>query len=117
MAITEKFIPLKPSDKYHDNVLHVFVDYSLGGTNYFTSKAENRGYYLYVVPTERKERQYEGRSYFTLSTNIFSGKKYCLKQVSRRSKSAEAEAIKLAAENEDWLIKRVLEEGGFELAE
>lgn len=117
MPITEKFIPLKPSDKYRENVLHVYVSYNLGGTNWFTYKPESRGYYLHVVPVERKKREHEGKSYYTISCSMLSGIKFCLKGVKRASKSAEAEALKLAAENEDWLIKRVLEEGGFELAE
>ena len=116
MSIKKKYIPLAPNSAYHENNLCVSVEYNLGGTNYFFGKEERRGYYLHVTPMERKERECQGRSYWTESVAFGTGLKYLLKEVKRASKGAEAEALKLADQNESWLVQQVLDKNGYKLA-
>lgn len=60
--------------------------------NYFTGRSEARGYYLSVTPVERA-RGFE-------SFVAFTGFKVLLKEVTRASKKAEAEAEAIA--EKDW---------------
>ena len=60
--------------------------------NYFTGRSEVRGYYLSVTPVERA-RGFE-------SFTAFTGFKVLLKEVTRASKKAEAEAEAIA--ERDW---------------
>lgn len=117
MSIMKKYVPLAPSNAYRENTLCISVEYNLGGTNYFYGKEERRGYYLHITAMERTKRECQGQSYWTESIGFGRGYKYLLKEVKRASKSAEAEALKLADQNESWLIQKVLDQGGYKLAE
>ena len=64
--------------------------YSLGGMNYFTGRAEARGYYVSVSPVKRETRDY---GVTTESYAAFSGWKKCVVQCARKGKKAEAEAL------------------------
>lgn len=108
----KKYIEVKenPAKVTH---LRIELYYSLGGMNYFTGKAENRGYYLSVTPVER------GTSvggYTSESCTAFTGIKQNVKEVTRKSKKAESEAEKLAADVMDNLIDYVLRNNGLEIA-
>lgn len=61
--------------------------YSLGGMNYFTGKAEARGYYVSVSPVERSN----GWESYT----AFSGWKKCVVECARKGKKAEAKALEV----------------------
>ena len=92
--------------------LKVEVYYNLGGMNYFTYKTEPRGYYLSMSPVERTVRN----GFISEGYTAFSGNKVLLKEVSRKSKKAEQEALKTAESIKNYYIDKVLEKNGLELA-
>lgn len=104
-----KLIELK--ENKNANFLEIEVKYSLGGYNYFTYKSEPRGYYLSVSPVQRSTRDGIG----FVSYTAFSGVKMLLLEVSRKSKKAEAEAGRLAAEKEAELIEYVCNKNNLEV--
>lgn len=74
------------------------------------------GYYLYCTPCKITQHSTSnGTSYNTISQILGKGNKLLLKEVSRRSKKAETEAIALAKEKEQFLLERVLTRYGLEL--
>ena len=85
----KKYIEVKENPK---KITHLKIElyYDLGGMNYFTSRAEKRGYYLSVSPVEIGMRDGEITSEIYTA---FSGIKQNIKQVTRKSKKAEAEAV------------------------
>lgn len=97
----KKYIELK--ENKNANALKIDVYYVLGGYNCFTHKTEARGYYLSASPVQRYERDGVAFESYT----AFSGAKLLLLEVSRKSKKAEAEAERIAAEKEKELIKYV----------
>lgn len=104
----KKYVELIPSEHYHETHLEISVGYSLGGINWYNGKTEQRGYYLYCNPVLlRPEALDDGRTYTTITSRLGVGKKLLLKTVSRQSKKAEAEAIVLASEKENWLVEQV----------
>lgn len=108
----KKYIELKANGKSATH-LKCEVFYSLGGMNYFTGKREGRGYYASVVPVERK--RYENGMVME-GFIAFTGTKILLKEVSRKSAKAEAEAEKIAENEFSKLIEYVLNDNGLELA-
>ncbi len=108
----EKYIEVKenPAKVTH---LRIELYYSLGGMNYFTGRAENRGYYLSVTPVERRTND---GGYTSESCTAFSGIKQNVKEVTRKSKKAEIEAEKLATDVVNNLIDYVLRNNGLEIA-
>lgn len=106
-----KFMDLKPNESASH--LKIEVKYNIGGSNCFTYRNEERGYYLSVSPVKRFIRdgvQFE-------SYTAFSGVKYCVHPVSRRSEKAEKIAIEKARGIEAELIEHVCIKNGLELAE
>jgi hypothetical protein len=65
------------------------VYYALGGVNYFTYKNEPRGYYLSVIPVEIADRN----GYVMESFTAFSGTKWIVLPVQRKSQKKFSEAI------------------------
>lgn len=84
----EKYLATTTPNKF----IKVSTYYRKDGMNYFTYKTEARGYYLSVMPVERA-RGFE-------SFTAFTGFKVLLKEVTRASKKAEAEAETIA--ERDW---------------
>ena len=84
----EKYLATTTPNKY----IKLYTYYKKDGMNYFTYKNEARGYYLSVTPVERA-RGFE-------SFVAFTGFKVLLKEVTRASKKAEAEAEAIA--ERDW---------------
>ena len=84
----EKYLATTTSNKF----IKVYTYYKKDAMNYFTYKTESRGYYLSVIPVERA-RGFE-------SFVAFTGFKVLLKEVTRASKKAEAEAEAIA--EKDW---------------
>lgn len=97
-SLFKKYIDLKENSKFQTH-LKVELYYELGGMNYFTGRAEARGYYLSVSPVQRS-------GVFETYTG-FTGVKHCLLPVSRQSKKAEKEALDLMSQYEETLIKTV----------
>ena len=85
------------------------VYYNLGGMNYFTGKAEKRGYYASASPVEKREHS---ESYVG-----FTGLKMLVKEVGRKSKKAEAEAVKEADDVMGSLVDQVLQKNSLQLKE
>ena len=72
--------------------------YSLGGMNYFTGRAEARGYYVSVSPVERGD----GWESYT----AFSGWKKCVVECARKGKKAEAQALAVYEETKAEMLGR-----------
>lgn len=86
MDIKSKVLDIKENlnnDEYKKVEISVF--YSLGGVNYFTGKAECRGYYL----SAQKVNISNGFKSFTIMGGQDKGFKLLLKEVKRRLKSYE----------------------------
>lgn len=86
------------------NALIIEVYYDKGGINYFTYKVERRAYYLSVCPV----LQADG----LVSYTSFSGTKLLLKEVSRKSAKAEAEAEEIAKGKVADLVASVCNRNG-----
>lgn len=108
----KKYIEVKENPA---KVTHLKIElyYDLGGMNYFTGRPENRGYYLSVSPVTRGISA--GGSVLE-SYTAFTGIKQNIKQVTRKSKKAEAEAEKMAVDIMDNLIDYVCNKNGLEMA-
>ena len=72
------------------NILYYRVSYDLGGYNYFTSQAIERGYYLSI------QRQRNEFTAFADLSDKAGAARMLLKTVSRKSKKAQAEADTMA---------------------
>lgn len=82
--------------------------YSMGGMNYFSSRAERRGYYLSVSPVSvNRDEQGRVRSE---SYTAFTGVKDCLLEVKRKSPKSQAEAEKLIESKKKELISHILKQ-------
>lgn len=103
----KKYYPVKTNNNGTTD-LRVELTYDLGGYNMFDYTKEARGYYLVVTPVTRER----GMESFT----AFTGLKRCIKEVKRKSKSAELAAIKDAELVEKAMIGRVLARNHLELA-
>lgn len=102
----KKYIPLKANDKATD--LRVELTYDLGGYNMFDYTKKARGYYLVVTPVTRDAHME--------SFTAFTGLRRCVKEVKRKSKSAELSAIREAELVERQMINHVLTTNKLELA-
>ena len=98
----KKYIELQEKTR---NATHLLIElrYNLGGFNYFTYKEEPRGYYLSVSPVALEQRD----GYTLESFTAFTGTKYLVKEVARKSAKAEKEAEQRAKELEKALIDYV----------
>ncbi len=107
----KKYIEVKenPSKVTH---LKIELYYDLGGMNYFTGRAENRGYYLSVSPVTRGT---SAGGFTSESYTAFTGIKQNIKQVTRKSAKAEAEAEKLATDVMEKLIDYVCKKNELEI--
>jgi len=103
----KKYIPVKANNKGTTD-LRVELTYDLGGYNLFDYTEKPRGYYLVVTPVTRQS----GFESFT----AFTGVRKCIKEVKRKSKSAELAAIKDAELIEKAMIGHVLVTNHLELA-
>lgn len=74
-------------------------------------REEKTGYYLSVVPIERKERN----GYTVETFGAFTGVKQLIKEVTRKSSKAEIEAEKLSLKAMDNLINYVCHENNLEI--
>ena len=111
----KKYLELAPNDAGSTH-LKAEVIYNLGGYSYWTSRTEQRGYYLHVSPVKRETRDYNGRAVVLESFVAFSGYKQLVKPVTRKSAKAEAEAETLAEEALADLIRAVCSKNGLQLA-
>ena len=111
MASDSIFCKYIPAKGHGVNNLCVELYYSLGGMNYWTYKQEGRGYYLSVKPVERVRRD----GYTTESYTMGSGIKMLIKEVSRRSAKAAAEAEVLAQLHIQELIDYICHKDGVEV--
>ena len=117
IAGTKRYIPLADNE-HKETHIEVEVGYQLGGLNYWNYENESRGYYLYATPCALSTHQFDnGKEWQSISTTVGRGFKWLLKEVSRQSKKAEAEAIAIANEAMDWLIAKVCERYGLTLKE
>lgn len=108
----KKYIELKEKTI---NASHIKVEvyYSLGGYNYFTHKPEKRGYYISVTPVTYSNKN----GIITEGFAAFTGEKLLLKEVTRQSKKAEAEAEEKAVSIMEKLIRIVCADNNLLLPE
>lgn len=93
---------MKTYIKQNDQDYKIEVYYTKGGPNYAYGGEIARGYYISVCPVTLKEE-----NGYTTETYIgFSGVKYKLFEVARKSNSAEAKANEMANEE---LIQSLIE--------
>lgn len=87
--------------------LKIEVYYNKGGMNYFTSRSEERGYYLSVTPVTRTK----GEGYTSESYVGFSGVKKLILPVARQSEKQLQAAIAAAEshveELKNWVLSRL----------
>lgn len=98
----KKYEPIEGTNKE----LKITVYYAKGGVNYFTGKAEKRGYWLSVTPVEIRQ----GVGYQSESYMAFSGYKQFLLEVGRQSNKAYNQAVELAKQFEGSMKERVIDE-------
>lgn len=103
-----RLIPLKENAEKNTH-LEIKVYYSLGGMNYFTSRAEERGYYISVTPVIKKG--------CWTTTTMFSGIKQCMIPCNRQSKKKAEQAANIPQSEYQHLIDRVLIRNNLEIAE
>ena len=101
-TITKKYISVQSPT---EEVTHLKVElyYSMGGWNYFVGKQEPRGYYLSVTPVKKWKSETATYEQFA----AFTGCKTLIKEVARKSKKAEREAVVLAESKEQKLVARI----------
>ncbi|MBQ1264948.1 MAG: hypothetical protein IIY04_05960 [Oscillospiraceae bacterium] len=110
MTWNEHYVKLDPEKSAdHEDNLHIYVSYDLGGYNVWTGARKKRGYYLTCVPVKR-----EG---IMNAWIMGKGLTVLLKEVQRSSQAALDEAVAIAQKEESGLIQRVLVQYNLELAE
>lgn len=82
---------MKTYETINGQEYQISVDYNLGGTNYFTSKTEKRGYYLHIQPVTREVLD---NGFVSIRMEMFSGAKMLLREVKRKSDKQYALAVK-----------------------
>ena len=102
-----------PAEGDKVNNIKVRLYYDLGGMNYFTGRAEERGYYLSVTPVYREDRG----GCVMESTTAFTGIKVLLVPVKRQSKKAADEAFAMMTTRADDLINYVCNDQGIKILE
>ena len=107
--ITKKYIAIKENDHDKSNFIKIYVDYDLGGMNYFTGREKKRGYYITVLPVERGGNM-EGFI-------AFSGVSELLQECTRKSAKAEKLALEKAPEREKMMIDYIVNKYGYILEE
>ena len=65
--------------------IKVEVEYSKGGFNGFTGGQERRGIWLYICPVTLEKMKLGEKDYVSEQYIAFSGKKICLRELSRKS--------------------------------
>lgn len=106
MSTIIKEIELVPSATNPESILRIEVFYKLGGYHNGIGKKVRRGYYLFATPLEKKQRIHpDGTAYTVLSQINSKRTNYLLKEVARHSAKAEAEAVRCAEEDIDFITE------------
>lgn len=108
----KKVFRVKPNA---EGTTHIKFDthYDLGGFSYATYRREPRGYYASAQPIKIKEHDGWSSESFT----AFTGTKWILKEVKRKSAKAETEAMAIATKGMRAMVEYVAKKNGLELAE
>lgn len=90
---------------------HIKIElrYDLGGYDCFNYTPKKRGYYLHVYPVTRERRD----GYTLESFGAYTGTKYCVKEVTRKSAKAAAQAEENAQNYLNTLVTYVCQKNGF----
>ena len=86
--------------------ISVRMTYSLGGTNPWSGRCERRGYWLSATPVSIE------RGFHAYCPT--DGMRMFLKEVSRASRKAEAEASRIADKSLETLVLAVSDKNGFD---
>lgn len=95
--------------------LRVSFSYLIGGNDWYDGKPITRGYYLICAPVEIETRNYDGKEYAFVKQALGSGCKFLLKQVGRRTEKGRQEAMEIAKETCDWLVRETAMRHGLTL--
>lgn len=106
------YIPVEGKESVNFVKVHTFYD--LGGVNMFTGKPQKRGFYVSCTPVFRDLR---GNGIAMESVTLGSGYKQLCKEVTRRTKKAEAEAEKVAEILYGAIVDRICREEGLTIKE
>lgn len=104
-----KYIKILENNHDKSNYIKVYLNYDLGGTNYFTGKIKERGYYLTVLPVE-KGGGLEGFTAFTGFTEL-------IHPVNRKSEKAGKIASEKAKVYEKMMVEAICAKYGYILEE
>lgn len=112
-TILEKYLPVEALEKStcNANYLKIELYYTLGGYSCFTYSVQPRGYYVSIIPMQRDFKN----GYGTETYGLFDGGKHLLKECSRKSKKAQAEAEKEFDNCIDELIDFVCKKNNLQL--
>lgn len=105
-------IPVKNNPNGID-ALDVSVYYSLGGTNMYSYRTEDRGYYISVTPVKYRF----GKGYKVIESCPTDGIKKCFIKCTRQSVKKEQAALQAKRSDYQDLIDYVLERTHTELKE
>lgn len=105
------YIPVEGKESVSHIKVHTFYD--LGGMNYFTGRPNKRGFYVSCTPVKKEDRGGYGME----STILGSGYKQLCKEVTRRTKKAEAEAEAVAEVLYGAIVDRICREEGLTIRE
>lgn len=111
MEITKKYIDITENNHDNNNALCVRIYYDLGGYNFYTHKEKARGYYISVTPVQHTTRDGVTMETFT----AFTGFCDLLQDCTRKSKKAEAAALKKAPAYETMIIDHLVNKYGYVL--
>lgn len=110
-AIKTKYIEILENERDNNNVLEVTFGYDLGGFSYATYREYPRGYYLRVLPMERKVCN----GLITESYTAFTGVSELIHPCARKSAKAQAIASEKATAYEKMMIDYIVNKYGYVL--
>jgi hypothetical protein len=92
--------------------IKIELSYSIGGMNYFTSRAEKRGYYLHAQPLE------VSRSANGITIEQYTpakGYKHLILETKRKSDKSYKTALEMIEETKQRMIEAIQDESNLQL--
>lgn len=110
-VIKTKYIEILENERDNNNCIEVTFGYDLGGFSYATYRERPRGYYLRVLPMERKVRN----SLITESYTAFTGVSELIHPCARKSAKAEKVAADKADAYEKMMVDYIVNKCGYKV--
>jgi hypothetical protein len=108
-TINTKYIEILENERDNNNCIEVTFGYDLGGFSYATYKERPRGYYLRVLPMERKQRD----GLITESYTAFTGVSELIHPCTRKSAKAQAIATEKVTAYEKMMVDYIVNKYGY----